>query len=192
MNLQVNKLEEMSSLSPEAQTDRRGFLKKSLAIVIGGIVGLVPAVAGLMVLIDPLRRKAMAGGAIKVTTLDALPADGIPRKFPVLANKTDAWNKFADVPIGAVYLRRTGDGKVEALNVVCPHAGCFVDLSPKGDGFLCPCHLSKFTVEGKIADPKSPSPRALDTLPVDVAKNGAVWVRFQNFQAGRPDKVPVT
>ena len=111
--------------------------------------------------------------------------------FPVLADKTDAWNKFTDVPIGAVYLRRTNDGKVEALNVVCPHAGCFVELSSKSDGFLCPCHLSRFTVEGKIADPRSPSPRALDTLPVDVAKDGAVWVKFQNFQAGRPDKVPV-
>jgi len=28
-------------------------------------------------------------------------------------------NKFKESPIGAVYLRRTGDGKVEALNVVC-------------------------------------------------------------------------
>lgn len=181
----------MNCQSPEAQTDRRGFLKKSLSIVIGGIIGLVPAVAGLMVLIDPLRRKAVAGGAIKVTTLDALPADGVPRKFPVLADKIDAWNKFKDVPIGAVYLRRTNEGKVEALNVVCPHAGCFVELTAKGDGFLCPCHLSSFTVEGKIANPKSPSPRALDALPVDVAKDGTVWVQFQNFQAGRPDKVPV-
>jgi menaquinol-cytochrome c reductase iron-sulfur subunit len=181
----------MSSQDSGAGTDRRGFLKKSLSIVIGGIAGLVPAIAGLMVLMDPLRHKAVAGGSIQVTTLDALPADGVPRKFPVLADKTDAWNKFANVPIGAVYLRRTSDGKVEALNVVCPHAGCFVDLSPKGDGFLCPCHFSSFTVEGKIADPKSPSPRALDTLPVDVAKDGSVWVRFQNFQAGRPDKVPV-
>jgi quinol---cytochrome c reductase iron-sulfur subunit, bacillus type len=181
----------MSSQNIEGQADRRGFLKKSLAIVIGSIVGLVPAVAGLMVLIDPLRRKTAAGGAIKVTTLDALPADGVPHKFPVLSDKTDAWNKFTDVPVGAVYLRRTSDGKVEALNVVCPHAGCFVDALPDSEGFLCPCHLSRFTVEGKIADPRSPSPRPLDTLPVEVAKDGAVWVKFQNFQAGRPDKVPV-
>ena len=119
----------MHSQKSPPEPGRRGFFKKSLSVVIGGIIGLVPAVAGLMVLIDPLRRKAAAGGAIKVTTLDALPADGVPRKFPVLADKTDAWNKFTDVPVGAVYLRRTSDGKVEALNVVCPHAGCFVDLS---------------------------------------------------------------
>lgn len=182
----------MNSQNPIPETDRRGFFKQSLAVVIGTIAVLVPAAAGLMVLIDPLRHKAaVAGGSVKVTTLNSLPADGVPRKFPVLANKSDAWNKFKDVPVGAVYLRRTSDDKVEALNVVCPHAGCFVDLAPKGDGYLCPCHLSRFNLEGKIADPRSPSPRSMDTLPVQVAKDGSVWVEFQNYQAGRPDKVPV-
>src|ERR1700677_4444126 len=143
---------------------RRDFFKKSAIAVISGILAFVPALAGLMVLLDPLRRKAASGGAIKVTTLSALPDDGVPRKFPVLADKVDAWNKYRDVPIGAVYLRRTGDGKVEALNVVCPHAGCFVDFSAERAMFLCPCHNSSFTLDGKIADAKSPSPRALDSL----------------------------
>ena len=172
--------------------DRRGFFKKSLAVVIGGVITVIPALAGLMVLLDPLRRKGGGPSApIKVTTLAALPDDGVPRKFPVLADKTDAWNKYRNVPVGAVYLRRTKDNKIEALNVVCPHAGCFVDFSAVRDKFLCPCHNSSFTVDGKIADPKSPSPRALDTLPVEVRANDEVWVTFQNFQAGRPDKVPV-
>jgi menaquinol-cytochrome c reductase iron-sulfur subunit len=165
--------------------------KKALAIIIGGIAGLVPAAAGLMVLLDPLRQKGGGVAApVKVTTLAALPADGLPRKFPVVTDKTDAWNKFQDVPVGAVYLRRTGDDKVEALNVVCPHAGCFVDLNAAGNGYLCPCHLSRFALDGKIADPRSPSPRAMDSLPVEI-KDGMVWVKFQNFQAGRPDRVPV-
>ena len=67
-------------------------------------------------------------GLTRVTTLDSIPNDGLPRKFPIIASRTDAWNKFPDAPIGAIYLRRTGEKKVEALNVVCPHAGCFVDF----------------------------------------------------------------
>ena len=180
----------MQSEKAGTQIDRRGFFKKSLAIVIGGIVGLVPALAALMVLIDPLRRKSATGLAIRITTLDAVPADGIPRKFPVLAAKTDAWNKFKNVPIGAVYLRRTGDGPVEALNVVCPHAGCFVDFSAAQGQFLCPCHNSSFKLTG-AANPGSPSPRAMDVLAVEVRSDGGIWVKFQNFQAGRPDKIPV-
>jgi menaquinol-cytochrome c reductase iron-sulfur subunit len=175
----------------DTKTDRRGFFKKTLAVVVGGIVGLVPALAGLTVLLDPLRRKAAAGAAVKVTTLDALPQDGVPRKFPVLANRTDAWNKYTNVPVGAVYLRRTSEDKVEALNVVCPHAGCFVDFAPESGHFLCPCHNSSFTADGKIASPASPSPRALDSLQVEVRKDGEVWVMFQNFKAGQKEKVAV-
>ncbi|MDB6023574.1 MAG: (2Fe-2S)-binding protein [Pedosphaera sp.] len=181
----------MHSQQSGAQTDRRGFFKKSLALIIGGAAALLPAIAALKVLLDPLRHKSAAGTAIKIVTLDAVPADGVPRKFPVLAAKMDAWNKFQNVPIGAVYLRRTGDGKLEALNVVCPHAGCFVDFSPAKEGFVCPCHNSHFNLDGKIASKKSPSPRGLDSLPVEVDADGVIWVTFQNFQAGRPDKVPV-
>lgn len=181
----------MSPQKTETSTDRRDFFKKALAMIIGGISIVPAAIAGLLVVLDPLRRKTDATGAVKVATLDALPNDGVPRKFPVVADKTDAWNKFKNVPIGAVYLRRTGESKVEALNVVCPHAGCFVDFSAERSKFICPCHLSSFETDGKIADPASPSPRALDSLAVEVRSDGAIWVQFQNFEAGRPDKVPV-
>jgi len=170
---------------------RRGFIRKCLAGIIGAVLALIPAGAGLTVLLDPLRRKTAATGAVPVTTLDGLPADGLPRKFPVLATRTDAWNKFTEVPIGAVYLRRLPDGKLEAFNVVCPHAGCFVDFVPATGSFLCPCHNSTFTAEGKIADRSSPSPRALDSLEVEVRKGKEVWVKFRNFQAGRAEKIPV-
>ena len=174
-----------------SKAGRRDFFKKALAGIIGAVLGLVPALAGLTVFFDPLRRKAGTSGAIRVATLEALPADGMPRKFPVLATRVDAWNKFSEVPIGAVYLRRTGDNKLEAFNVVCPHAGCFVDFLPERGRFLCPCHNSTFTLAGKIDDPSSPAPRGLDALEVEVRAGKEVWVKFRNFQAGRAEKIPV-
>jgi len=181
----------MHLLKSDAQTDRRGFFKKSLALIFGGVAALLPVAAAIRALTDPLRRKTAGGGAVRITSLDALLQDGVPRKFPVFASRTDAWNKFVNVPVGAVYLRRMSDGKVEALNVVCPHAGCFVDYSASRSEFVCPCHNSSFKLGGQIANPASPSPRALDSLPVEIRPDGSVWVTFQNFQAGRADKVPV-
>jgi len=172
--------------------DRRGFLKKFLASAIGAVLMLVPAVAGLRVMLDPLRRKSAAGGLVRVTSLEALSADGVPRKFSVVADREDAWNKFRNVPIGAVYLRRTTEGRLEALNVVCPHAGCFVDFNGGRGQFICPCHNSAFAMDGRIADAKSPSARGLDTLEVEVRNEKEVWVKFQNFEAGKAEKVPVT
>jgi len=171
---------------------RRDFFKKVLASVIGAILGLFPVGAGLTVFLDPLRRKAGTGGPIRVTTLEALPDDGVPRKFPVVATRVDAWNKFRSQRVGAVYLRRTKGNQIEAFNVVCPHAGCPVDFLPQEGHYLCPCHNSTFTVQGKIKDAGSPAARGLDSLAVEVRNRREVWVKFQNFEAGQAKKIPVT
>jgi menaquinol-cytochrome c reductase iron-sulfur subunit len=172
------------------RSDRRNFLTKASAVVIGGVLALTAPIAGLFVFLDPLRRKSESGGAVLVASLSALPEDGEPRKFPVLATKVDAWNRSPNVPVGAVYLQRIGD-KVRALNVVCPHAGCFVDFRGEEKKFHCPCHNSSFSVDGKILDPDSPSPRSLDTLQVEIRHGTEVWVKFQNFRAGTDEKIPV-
>ena len=173
------------------QPERRSFLKKSGAVFAGAVTLLVPLASGLAVFLDPLRRKAEPGGFIQVASLNALPEDGVPRKFAVLADQTDAWNRAVAVPVGAVYLRRLPGNHVEALNVVCPHAGCFVDYVAAKDGYLCPCHNSPFALDGRIADPKSPSPRGLDELTVEIRNDSEIWVRFQNFRAGVKQKIPV-
>jgi menaquinol-cytochrome c reductase iron-sulfur subunit len=171
--------------------ERRDFLKKASAIAAGSVAMLVPVGAGVAVLLDPLQRRTEKAEKLFVTSLQSIPADGLPHKFPVLASRVDAWNR-SNAPIGAVYLRRTGDKTVEALNVVCPHAGCFVDFKASSKSFYCPCHNSSFQLNGQLADPKSPSPRAMDVLEVEIRNDAEVWVKFQNFISGKRDKIPVT
>ena len=171
---------------------RRKFLLGLGAVVAGALAGLAPLVAGVVALLDPLRRGSREGGGdwVRVTRLSALPEDGLPRKFTISTDRVDAWTTYRDTPVGAVYLRRTDDG-VTALNVVCPHAGCFVNLAPDQGRFACPCHRSSFALDGSINDPASPSPRDMDELEVEIREDDAVWVRFQNFQPGREEKLPV-
>ena len=184
-------MENMHSQNLPPQPDRRGFFKKTFATVIGVIIGLFPVASGLTVFLDPLRRKSSTTGPIRVTTLDALPIDGVPRRFPVVADRKDAWNKFSQVPIGAVYLRRTGERTLQAFNVVCPHAGGFVDYLPNRGSFRCPLHESTFTVDGKIDNPDSPAQRGLDELKYEIRNGKEVWVEFKNFQAGQAEKIPI-
>jgi menaquinol-cytochrome c reductase iron-sulfur subunit len=171
---------------------RRGFLKKAGAVCLGALAMLTPLVSGLMVILDPLRRKSEQNAFIRVTSLRSVPEDGLPRKFVVVASHADAWNRNPAVPVGAVYLRRTGPSSVEAFNVVCPHLGCFVDFVPARKEYVCPCHNSIFALNGKISDPKSPSPRSLDELEVQIRNENEVWVRFQNFLTGHETRIPVT
>jgi len=127
---------------------------------------------------------------VMVTKLAAVPESGTPKKFTIETRRVDAWTTYANTPVGAVYLRRTNQG-VAALNVVCPHAGCFVGLVPDKSRFGCPCHKSSFDLEGVVNDPASPAPRDMDALHVELRNGDEVWVRFQNFLPGRDEKTPV-
>jgi len=182
----------MKEADSPAQFERRSFLTKAVAVAIGAMTALVPTGAALITLLDPLRQKIRAGAFLRVATLNALPDDGSPRQFPVIADRQDAWNKFPQVRVGAVYLRKLGPKQVHAINVVCPHAGCFVNYQPEHGQYLCPCHNSSFTLDGMIKDPKSPSPRPLDGLEAKVSDDGAIWIKFQNYRAGIPAKIALS
>ncbi len=172
--------------------ERRSFLAKFFAVVGGGAALLVPAALGMASFLNPLRQKGQAGGLLQVP-LDALPEDGTPMKFSVLADRTDAWNRYPNEAIGAVYLRRVekqgGKFAVEALQVVCPHAGCSIMYEPgeKGGKFYCPCHGASFDLAGRRLDRISESPRDMDSLETEIIGK-EVKVKFQSFAAGTPKK----
>lgn len=185
-----------SGLSPTATPtptpdDRRGFMTKAAALVVGGLITVVAPIAGLFTFLDPLRRKAEARGLVRVAAMGSLPSNGEPRKLPVLDTLIDAWNRTENVPIGSVYVQKTGKDTVRVLNAVCPHLGCSVGYNAAKHGYFCPCHKSSFSLDGKILDPKSPSPRGMDELEAEVKADGEIWVKFQNFRKGSVDKIPV-
>ena len=48
-------------------------------------------------------------------------------------------------------------GGVYAISLICTHLGCIV--KSVADGFECPCHGSRFALDGSVK--KGPAPRAL-------------------------------
>ncbi|MGD9647275.1 MAG: Rieske (2Fe-2S) protein [Pirellulales bacterium] len=185
---------------PSVEPPRRTFLVKLAALATGAVATLVPLATGVFVFLDPLRRKAGGDGGrlVRITKLDALPADGVPRQFPVIADRTDAWTDYPADSLGSIFLRRTGDRDVTALSATCPHAGCNVDFrrgdapQPPGE-FACPCHRSTFEPDGTRIDPEHcPSPRGLDPLAVELREQGGtveVWVNYQTFLAGTAERI---
>jgi menaquinol-cytochrome c reductase iron-sulfur subunit len=172
------------------QSGRRKFIKNAAAVVFGGVAVAPPVCAGLSTLLDPLRHQDSAEGQwVRVAALAAAPDDNVPRQFSVIGDQVDAWTKTPNTPIGAVFVRRSPKGEIVALNVVCPHAGGFIDYIPSEGCFLCPLHKSLFNPDGSVKDPKSPAPRAMDSLAVEV-RDGAIWVRFENFRTGISEKIP--
>ena len=170
--------------------DRREFLEKAGSICAGCALVGTPLVAGLIVVLDPLRLPPDDPEFLDVATLDALPKDGTPQKFMIKADMQDAWSRFPDRVIGAVYLRRLKNDVIQAFNVVCPHLGCAIEFRDGERDYFCPCHDSAFALEDGVQQEGSPSARPLDSLETKI-EDGHVWVKFQNFQTGKTEKKPV-
>ena len=174
---------------------RRGFFTKATAVFVGGVVGLVPALASIGFLFHPLIRRDTGtapeeDGFIPLgISPDALPADGTPQSVKVVADKVDAWNYFPDQEIGSVWLRRMPNDQVIAFNTICPHLGCSIDYRGAQKDFFCPCHFSSFGLDGEKQN--SIPPRDMDSLPVKIGEDGNIWVDFQNFRGACEEKIPV-
>jgi len=76
--------------------------------------------------------------------------DGYPR---------DALSYVAEA---RVYVGRDAGG-LYAVDAVCPHLGCLVELGEEG-GFVCPCHDSRFDSLGQVQN--GPATKGLRFLPL--------------------------
>lgn len=89
---------------------------------------------------------------------------GLPGEYPVSREPTR-------VPGQNLYVLHDGDGYA-VLGAICTHLGCVVALT--GDGFDCPCHGSRFALDGKVV--KGPAPSPLAWYEVSLAPDGQMVV----------------
>jgi Rieske Fe-S protein len=111
----------------------------------------------------------------------------VPRKVAIKDSRMDAWTKYPQTVIGAVWVVRGEDDKFTAFSVICPHLGCGIDWDKDSGRFICPCHESYFDIKGEVLS--GPSPRRMDTLETDI-KQGKLFVRYQKMKLGIAEKTP--
>src|SRR4051812_35954660 len=63
----------------------------------------------------------------------------------------------------SVLVANTPSEGLRAYGAYCPHAGCEVAWVDGEDSVVCPCHLSRFAVDGTVTHP--PAVVDLDTYP---------------------------
>jgi len=127
LNKKTNKEKENKVIS------RRDFLKKSaIGIVVGG--------SALSSLNLEAFAKAPTARALKIA------GDDITVKLSDNAalGKAGGTVKVND----EIMLIRKSDTEFIAVRTICSHKGCDVELD--GDKFICPCHGSEYTIDGKV------------------------------------------
>lgn len=69
----------------------------------------------------------------------------------------------------AVY--RHDDGKLTVLSPVCPHLGCHVHFNDAEKTWDCPCHGSRFDLDGRVLD--GPATSGLAPIDTELADDGS-------------------
>jgi len=77
----------------------------------------------------------------------------------------DLGNSPGNFPEGKFWMSNTADG-VAALYKVCTHLGCLYAWVDAAGRFECPCHGSKFELNGRFIE--GPAPRSLDRFAITV------------------------
>jgi Rieske Fe-S protein len=128
---------------------RREFISKSLKII-GGVM-LIP-------LASACNTASVIEG--KSSTYD-IPED----------------NTATVYPDDKLVMSRLGNN-VYAHSTVCTHLGCIVGYSDEAESIDCPCHGSKFALDGKKTE--GPAGRGLDRYKAIITSDGKVKVDFSN------------
>lgn len=168
---------------PSADATRRDFFRTATA-VLGGIIAVVLAVPLVGSLIGPAFRKKPKKWA-RVARVGSLPVGQ-----PTVLSFTDQTSEgyLRETVVRNVWAVRRSTADVTVYSPICPHLGCRYDWEPNSGRFLCPCHGSLFSLDGKVLE--GPAPRPLDTLPTKI-DGDELYVEWERFELGTSRKIPV-
>jgi menaquinol-cytochrome c reductase iron-sulfur subunit len=163
---------------------RRRFLKVMTAGlgILAGIALGIPFIGTLVGRSSTLRKMAMA----KVIGVSYLTV-GQPERVNFLWQKADAY--VHETGVQSVWVIEHTPTEATVFSPICPHAGCYYNWDPEAHQFHCPCHGSVFSMNGKVLG--GPAPRPLDTLPYEI-KDRVLYVRWERFKSGTPEKIQIS
>jgi menaquinol-cytochrome c reductase iron-sulfur subunit len=85
---------------------------------------------------------------------------GKPEEVVFRRTRVDGWRVLNEK--STAWVVRKDDQNVIAFAPQCTHLGCAYHWDEKENNFLCPCHTSTFSIDGKVLS--GPAPRPLDRL----------------------------
>ncbi len=158
--------------TPQMQTQSRRTFYIAVINLFGGMMAAALALpAAMYLLLKP--KGGSTGDWTEVADLSSLKV-GAPQEVVYHRKRMDGWKKTDEKT--TTWLVRTNDSTVVAYTPSCPHLGCAYHWEDKDKVFLCPCHTSVFSMDGKVIS--GPAPRPLDRYEAKV-ENGQVLIGAQ-------------
>jgi len=141
--------------SSPVSPDRRSFFARIITTIQAAIGGTLGVVLGGAVLSPMFGRRQE----------DWLPAANLfdliehrPMPVTIRVAREDGYNQVIDRR--TVFLVRTGESEVVALDSTCTHLGCRVSWDAEAQVLRCPCHGGVYDTMGQVKAGPPPAPLA--------------------------------
>lgn len=137
-----------------ADVTRRRFLSRITNGIMSGIGAILAFIGGGAVLSSTVGRQEEW---LAASTLLDLP-DNEPTPVTLTVARLDGFREVIDRR--TIFLVKTGESEVVAIDATCTHLGCRVSWDPQAHLFKCPCHGGVFDRTGAVKDGPPPAPLA--------------------------------
>ncbi|HEX3876944.1 MAG TPA: ubiquinol-cytochrome c reductase iron-sulfur subunit [Bryobacteraceae bacterium] len=140
---------------PSQESTRRGFFEAAIHGMMG-LISLALAAPAAIYLLTPakLRKTEAWADAGDIARLEP----NSPVELVFKRRRFDGWREVVEK--GTAWVVKRNDSKVIAFGPSCTHLGCAYHWDAQNKDFLCPCHTSIFSIDGKVVS--GPAPRPLD------------------------------
>jgi menaquinol-cytochrome c reductase iron-sulfur subunit len=136
-------------------TTRRTFYSAVIAGLGGLMTAALAAPAAAYLLIRPKSQKQ--SDFVPAADLSQFTV-GKPEEVVFRRTRVDGWRVLNEK--STAWVLRQDEGNAVAFAPQCTHLGCAYHWDEKEKNFLCPCHTSTFSIDGKVLT--GPAPRPLD------------------------------
>jgi menaquinol-cytochrome c reductase iron-sulfur subunit len=153
--------------SPEAEiygSTRRAF-HLAVVYVLGGIIALFMAIPTALYLLVPPKPRKESGWIDAGDVSQLVP--GVPVELSFQESRLDGWRLETEKKTAWVVKER--DNKIVAFGPQCTHLACAYHWEMEAGRFVCPCHGSNFSIEGKVL--VGPAARPLDRYLTKLVNN---------------------
>lgn len=140
-------------------SNRRNFFIRATQ-ALGGLIAGGLGIPSLIYLFRGPNTVA-PGGYVDAADLTLLKLR-VPEEVTYQRIRKNGWKLITEK--STAWVVKLSDNEVVAYSPSCTHLGCAYHFDSGKNEFVCPCHTTNFSIEGKVLG--GPAPRDLDRFPV--------------------------
>ncbi len=166
-------------VEPESNKPTRRRFYVAAIHTMGALIGAALGLPALIYLFSPPGTR-QASDWVEAGDVASL-APNEPVEMAFRRNRVDGWKVVSEK--ASAWVVKHADRSVTAFGSQCTHLGCAYHWDDGKNEFVCPCHNSLFSLDGKVIS--GPAPRPLDRYETRI-QNGKLLVGKLRESSGSP------